>query len=433
MSGVRVAVVVLACCLAAAVAGPAVAAVDGTGATEPGAIGASAGVSVGAASPEAACRLDDRRVPPGESVTIDATNTTGSVEELLVDVDGDGAFDRRLDEDRRTRVRYSRAGEYRPAVRAVGPDGNDTAACGTLSVSAFDYDPERPVVGETVTFDASNWEDPDGFIAAYRWDVDGDGRPEVVRSNPEAEPPATAEYVFERPGEVAVTLTVEDNDGAAVDSTERLTVRAAGAPTARCSVAPTAATVGESVTVNASASDGAATVGVDREGDGVLDLRGRDAAPTVVYDRPGEYRPVVVVENDAGEDRTRCPAVTVVRAVGPTTTDPAASGTATPGTTPSTTATTPARTTTPPATATTPPTTSTTTTARAPTPTDPGPSTATDDGATDATGADGDGTDTAGSAGGASGGFPGFLLAVVGLAVALLAGVAVAALVLVGR
>jgi len=71
-------------------------------------------------------------------------------------------------------------------------------------VASFIYSPENPVVGETITFDASSSYDPnDGEVVAYNWDF-GDG------STAEGQV-ITHSYV--QPGEYTVTLTVTDNDG----------------------------------------------------------------------------------------------------------------------------------------------------------------------------------------------------------------------------
>ncbi|MCS3679320.1 fibronectin type 3 domain-containing protein [Salinibacter ruber] len=114
-------------------------------------------------------------------------------------------------------------------VRAEDPDGNsidlntqdlDVTVKGENESpsSSFTIDPSEPDVGETVTFDASGSEDPDGTIAEYRWDFDADGDPEATGP--------TASTSFESAGENAVTLTVEDNDGSTSEATETVPVNA---------------------------------------------------------------------------------------------------------------------------------------------------------------------------------------------------------------
>ena len=68
-------------------------------------------------------------------------------------------------------------------------------------VASFTYSPDNPVVGETVTFDASNSYDPDG-IRSYYWYING--------QHVNAIPP-TMTHVFTVAGDYTVKLTVVDN------------------------------------------------------------------------------------------------------------------------------------------------------------------------------------------------------------------------------
>ena len=89
---------------------------------------------------------------------------------------------------------------------------NDTTTV-TRTINVIDPDNQPPVsvivavdqakVGEPVIFDASNSEDPDGSILAYRWDFgDGTGGERV-------ETP----HVYHKPGTYTVRLDVTDNSG----------------------------------------------------------------------------------------------------------------------------------------------------------------------------------------------------------------------------
>ncbi|WP_121823629.1 PKD domain-containing protein [Halostella salina] len=66
--------------------------------------------------------------------------------------------------------------------------------------------PSEATVGEPVTFDGSGSSDPDGTVASYEWDLDGDGEYEATGP--------TVEHSFDEPGERAVELQVTDDDGA---------------------------------------------------------------------------------------------------------------------------------------------------------------------------------------------------------------------------
>lgn len=76
------------------------------------------------------------------------------------------------------------------------------------------------VEGEPMTyaFDAGGSEDADGEIAAYQWDF-GDGESATGR---------TVEHTYDSGGEMEVTLTVVDEDGASGESTQSLEVGASG-------------------------------------------------------------------------------------------------------------------------------------------------------------------------------------------------------------
>jgi len=72
-------------------------------------------------------------------------------------------------------------------------------------IALFDHSPTRPIVDESVRFDASASSDPNGYITEYIWDF-GDG---TLKQTTE---PYTA-HAYSRPGTFNVTLRVIDNDG----------------------------------------------------------------------------------------------------------------------------------------------------------------------------------------------------------------------------
>jgi len=72
-------------------------------------------------------------------------------------------------------------------------------------IASFTHSPSTPLLGETVTFNASGSYDPDGTIVSYNWDF-GDSNITVV-FNP------TINHVYRASGSFNVTLTVFDNDG----------------------------------------------------------------------------------------------------------------------------------------------------------------------------------------------------------------------------
>jgi len=83
-------------------------------------------------------------------------------------------------------------------------------------IANFTYYPEKPVVNQSVTFDASSSYDPDGKIMNYEWDF-GDGN--ITNTTEEK-----INHSYSEAGSYEVTLTVKDDDGATNSTTKIITV-----------------------------------------------------------------------------------------------------------------------------------------------------------------------------------------------------------------
>ena len=83
-------------------------------------------------------------------------------------------------------------------------------------IADFSYSPEFPLVGETITFNASASHDPDGSIIEYEWNF-SDGNVTTV-----ANPVIT--HVYTEPGTYTVNLTVTDDDGLTDSSIKSVTI-----------------------------------------------------------------------------------------------------------------------------------------------------------------------------------------------------------------
>ncbi len=110
-----------------------------------------------------------------------------------------------------------------------------------------DAQPGRPV-NATVSFNGSASKDPDGTIAKYEWDLDGNGSYETNTGAT-----ATTTKTYATIGARTIGLRVTDNIGATATTTQTVTIQNRP-PTASFTVSPNPATAGATVTFNASGS-----------------------------------------------------------------------------------------------------------------------------------------------------------------------------------
>ena len=78
----------------------------------------------------------------------------------------------------------------------------------------FTFSPSKPIVGQSVRFDASSSSDPDGTITGYAWDF-GDSSTGLGK---------ITTHSYNRSGSFTVTLTVTDDDGAADSTSKTITI-----------------------------------------------------------------------------------------------------------------------------------------------------------------------------------------------------------------
>jgi len=167
-------------------------------------------------------------------------------------------------------------------------------------VADFDYSPEEPKVGQLVTFAADGSSDPDGSIASYAWDFDGDGVYEIQGGPGSAR---TVVHMFSRDGNYNVTLTVTDNEGLSASRSRPIPVNW-NVPVANFTIDPSSPKVGEAVTFDASSStdaDGDRTIVTyewDFDGDTRIDANGKTI--NHVFHDPGTANVILTVTDDTG-------------------------------------------------------------------------------------------------------------------------------------
>ena len=139
------------------------------------------------------------------------------------DADGDGIGD----------AAYGTGGEdYHPLMERFENYIGVTPAPNQQPIANFTYYPEKPVVNQSVTFDASSSYDPDGKITSYDWNF-GDGN--ITNTTEEK-----IKHSYSEAGSYNVTLTVIDDEGATNSTTKIITVYSqAISPLPTASPAPT--------------------------------------------------------------------------------------------------------------------------------------------------------------------------------------------------
>lgn len=150
-------------------------------------------------------------------------------------------------------------------------------------VASFTYDPENPVVGEEITFDASSSYDPDGEIVSYGWDLDAsDG----IQVDAEGE---LVTHTYAEAGDYTIRLTVTDNDGLTDSTQQTVKVQEVQPPVASFTYSPENPVVDEPVNFDATSSydpDGAIDSYYWNFGDGSASTANN---PSHVYSNPGTY------------------------------------------------------------------------------------------------------------------------------------------------
>lgn len=273
--------------------------------------GVPTGIAVASAQEFASCSLTRSQIQPGEEATLDASASENATAYRYAR-DEDASFGPWRDTPQFQFV-YDEAGTYHPRVevRTTG-DATEIASCGTLYVGNrppnpdFTYSPADPETGEAVTFTSTS-SDPNGEVVEYEWRING----QVVSRE------RRVVHTFGSSGDNLVELVVWDDDGTKRTANEFVTVGTENRPpTANITVAPSAPSPGQEVTINANPSD--------PDGN-VTDVRWRvdgevvstSARFTYTFTEAGDHRLNVTVLDDAGATSASERVVTVTEANSP--------------------------------------------------------------------------------------------------------------------
>ena len=240
---------------------------------------------------EAAFSVDPSDPVAGDTVTFDASATTGSVERYRWDFTGDGNADRSSTSPQTSRV-YTEPGSRRVELTVEDGAGRQDSTAEVVVVlarleAAIEADTTTILTGEQVEFDAAG---SSIDTNEFEWDF-GDGETASTASS-------RALHSYDQPGSYTVEVTVADGsrtDSATLDVTVLEPLEAA--------IEADAGTVstGETVRFDASNSTGDIDGYEWVFGDGETDTTAGPGS-SHSYDEPGTYLARVTVSGRLGEE-----------------------------------------------------------------------------------------------------------------------------------
>ncbi len=193
------------------------------------------------------------------------------------------------------------------------PDGITLDPGGSNQVpnASFTLSPNPVGFNTTVTFNGAASKDPDGSIAKYEWDLDGNGTYEVSSSSNSS---TTRKYTSD--ATIDVRLRVTDNKGATDVSVRTLTVIGNQFPVADFTATPNPVIQGLTVAFNGSASkDPDGTIVKyewDRDGNGSYETNtGSTPSSSFAYPTPGTFQVGLRVTDNGGKTATKTLPVSV--------------------------------------------------------------------------------------------------------------------------
>jgi YD repeat-containing protein len=181
-------------------------------------------------APTASFTLTPNPVPTGTPVAIDASASAdpdGKIVKYEWDLDGNGTYETSTTTPTTTKT-FTTSGAVTIRLRVTDNSGATGTATQTLTVqnrppvAAFTFTPDPATRNQTVTFSAAGSSDPDGTIAKYEWDLDGNGTYETSSTTS-----SKATRTYTTVSSPTVSLRVTDNKGATTTISQVVSIRSA--------------------------------------------------------------------------------------------------------------------------------------------------------------------------------------------------------------
>jgi plastocyanin len=184
-------------------------------------------LSVAKRAPTASFTATPGTVAKNAPVVFDATASTATTGRTITDyawdLDGNGSFETDTLTTPTASQSYTSAGPVNVKVQVTDSAGDTDSITKAVTVSnaapiaAFTVSNANPSSGATVTFNAAGSSDPDGTVAKFLWDLDGNG---TFETDTGTTPTASRAYS----ATTTVKLRVVDNDNGTTDVTQTVTV-----------------------------------------------------------------------------------------------------------------------------------------------------------------------------------------------------------------
>lgn len=194
-----------------------------------GIVHVNAGATVPGSAPTASFTVSSALVTVGQAVSLNgAASSEPDAGDAIVryewDLDGNGSFETEGGSQPATSSTYATPGTRNIGLRVTDRQGHTTVTTRAVTVTnvpvaSFTVTPGAAQTGQVVSFDASASSDPDGTIAKYEWDLDGNGSYETDTGTA-----ATTSRAYASPASLIVGLRVTDNLGVTAITTRTLQV-----------------------------------------------------------------------------------------------------------------------------------------------------------------------------------------------------------------